>query len=256
MDYYTGNIYKYLNENGAIESLKNSTLKFNKSSFTNDPFECSKELIVFGDTDKIVDDLMLKFNDHLSIKHKREKRAKLTAALNNHDFRIIFEAQRNQIGIASFSERYNNPLMWAYYANNHNGVCLGYNIENGVLDHMGNKIFCWRVNYIKKIEKIIFEPGISSEFFKEWITTKSYHWKREEEVRLLYMFFNCHGKYGFARHKRELLNKVVFGLNTTDEVIKNVVQIVKEKYNFQNITFSKMKIGSELFTLEEVPFNV
>lgn len=45
MSLYLGTVYKYIDQRGAVESLRNGTLKFTKASKTNDPFECHPGLL-------------------------------------------------------------------------------------------------------------------------------------------------------------------------------------------------------------------
>ncbi len=40
-------------------------------------------------------------------------------------YREILNAKR-AIGIACFTETYDNELMWAHYAHNYSGICIAY----------------------------------------------------------------------------------------------------------------------------------
>lgn len=46
-----------------------------------------------------------------------------------HGFAWLREHWTNVFGFISFSDNWKSPLMWAHYANNHTGVCLGIDVK-------------------------------------------------------------------------------------------------------------------------------
>jgi hypothetical protein len=247
-------VYKYIDIEGAEKALSKSTIKFSKAKYTNDPFECSKELIDFGDIKKLVDFHIHHFHSKASIKWIRDNRPKMIMAFQKNDFRIIFDNYRERIAFASFSKSPDIPLLWSYYAEKHKGICIGYNLDNGLFNDEGRNVFASPVNYMTEIQKIYFDPEKNSEFVGKWITTKSFHWQHEKEVRLIYLRFPYVEEYKCIFHDKKMISKIVFGINTEQAAIDKVTSIINDKYPNQEIIFSKMKIGSELFTLEEVPY--
>lgn len=85
--------------------------------------------------------------------------------------------------ISCFSENNDSLLMWAYYANSHKGVCLGFDIAS---DQILSKN-CHKVRYSKH-----FDAGdLSYTYF-----TKSEQWQHEQEWRIItrnseYINTNC-----------------------------------------------------------------
>lgn len=47
------------------------------------------------------------------------------------DFEWLYEHWVSTLGFISMSESWKSPLMWAHYAENHTGVCLGLDVPDG-----------------------------------------------------------------------------------------------------------------------------
>jgi Protein of unknown function (DUF2971) len=79
-----------------------------------------------------------------------------------------------------FSAEPDNPLMWAHYADNHEGFCIEYEITKEIED-------LHEVNYSSQhptvsATELIFSPR---ETFKRVLTTKISNWSYEKEYRLI-----------------------------------------------------------------------
>lgn len=87
-------------------------------------------------------------------------------------------------GIICFSESWRSPVMWAHYANSHQGVCLGFDISK--------KIDIKKINYIKSQYKISIEEfyNLSPEEFCDILNSKHSDWAYERECRV---FLNVAG---------------------------------------------------------------
>lgn len=182
-------LYKYYSNKLDLETyLKNPTLRLAQLATLNDPFEGkinNKAINILAE--KLCryalpnDDL-----DHISL---------ISAENSIHN--II-----DTYGIASLSETHRNLLMWAHYASEHKGICIGY--KEDVLPQHDIKISesesikpypLMKVNYdniifdhefIEKLNDFNFEE---EEKFKEVsiraLTTKSEEWSYEKEHRFL-----------------------------------------------------------------------
>jgi len=66
----------------------------------------------------------------------------------------------------------------------------------------------------------------------DWITTKSYDWELEKEVRLVDLNIKrTRGKVVFKQYDRKILKKITFGINTPINIkeINAIIRIVKKK---------------------------
>lgn len=114
------------------------------------------------------------------------------------------DAQLNSVGIFSMSDCPDNELMWAHYAGNHEGVCLGFSAAAGSV--LADPLRCRPVEYRSEVPKVP-EEGLTTQLqiklgangkpisrmlvafsdptFQAAITTKSLSWAYEREWRYI-----------------------------------------------------------------------
>lgn len=86
------------------------------------------------------------------------------------------------IGIVSMVKHWKSPLMWGHYAENHTGICLGFDvIENGPVE----------VEYVQERREFTLDKskpmrGITEELLRQLVSTKYSQWAYEEEWRVFH----------------------------------------------------------------------
>ena len=135
-------IYYFTSAKYGIENLKLKRLKVSDFSNVNDPFE------LLG----------------VDVRDKDVRKA------------VNFEKSNisSKYGLLCFSEDKYNPVQWAHYADNHKGVCLGFDIPEKKLR---------KVKYVE--ERLSREAFSQSDFNEKLLTTKFNHWGYEQERRLI-----------------------------------------------------------------------
>jgi hypothetical protein len=184
-------LFKFHNDNPYLENL----LRENKLFYTNylrfnDPFELRYKLKRIPK--KQIHDFYFAFS--LSVK-RRVSGQELYPMIED-----IFKDMLGEIGIVCLTAIPDNILMWAHYANCHQGVCLMFDVTK-------DKMFT-RVNPIIYSDSIA-EVDISKYILEETvkiITTKSAHWKYELEWRGVKI--DGEGAYSF---EAEALAGIIFG---------------------------------------------
>lgn len=84
-------------------------------------------------------------------------------------------------GFISFSESWGSPLMWAHYARNHTGVCLGIEVSNGKAMKMDYK----EKRIALEFDFGRFENAADDDLLKKITATKFQEWSYEREWRIL-----------------------------------------------------------------------
>lgn len=155
-------VYKYLSPE-RIDFFEEGHLRMAQPSALNDAFECLSFLPVFEDTDAVK-----------------------TRALVWECYRTALEHLNAKIGILSFSKRWAVSAMWAHYADQHRGLCVGFDRSDPFFKAMSDKkeYGClYDVEYV--LEKMLWrvqgkeDPDISIFFIK------SLDWVYEQEVRAI-----------------------------------------------------------------------
>lgn len=90
--------------------------------------------------------------------------------------------QKSRFRVSCFTPKYNNFLMWSHYANKHKGVCLEYEVDPATLG-IGNLLES--VTYVRKLHRIDRLAPVEDQA-NNILLTKTYHWRYEKEVRLLF----------------------------------------------------------------------
>ena len=180
-----------------------------------------------------------------------------TKLLDEND--ILYEITNN-FQISCLTTNAYNILMWAHYANKHEGICIGYDIS---------KIFDIKKNYIlKKVEyntNLTFDYNIESDnLFNmrndlQYYSTDSKYpidiffmkhkaWQYENEYKLIYYEENMDKSKDKKTKFKLPIKHIYLGKNIKDKEQKAIGKIANEK----NIPLSKMKSKeNNLFELED-----
>lgn len=142
-------------------------------------------------------------------------------------------------GVSCFTERPDNMLMWAHYADKHTGICVEYNF--GKLFSGSPSSLLFPVNYTKcrpiiPLEKIIdFTEGnmtvnkenlnlILSDIMESLIA-KSDIWQYEKEWRLIQNIKN----EGDRKIRLPLISGIYCGINISDENLQKITELAEKK---------------------------
>ena len=140
-------LYHFLNEQYGLENIRHRRLKVARINDLNDPFEFAG--VSFGN------------------KNLRDA------------FRKMKQIKNEQRGLLCFSTKWSNPVMWSHYANNHKGLCLGFDVANdlvGPVSYSGKRLAV-------DLEQLKSPNELSVEFITQILFTKYAHWKYENEYR-------------------------------------------------------------------------
>lgn len=97
------------------------------------------------------------------------------------DFRWLYEHWVSTLGFISMSETWKSPLMWAHYAENHTGVCLGLDVPDG----RPAKV-CYEAERLQcALDLSSLETAVDDDIVRTVATTKFKEWEYEQEWRLL-----------------------------------------------------------------------
>lgn len=145
-------VYKYFKLNDfSIDGLQNDYIYLNNPKDFNDPFDCSRNLIIEN--------------------QKQLKEWQYVESLNDI----------SEIGIACFSENGMEPLLWSHYANSYRGFCVKFNVEK-LMKSLNNYVELKKVIYSES-PSIISQTHPFSTYYQYLLKLNS--WKYENEWRLL-----------------------------------------------------------------------
>lgn len=143
-----------------------------------------------------------------------------------HDILESIKIHFSTYGVLSLTKKFNSPLMWSHYADQHRGVCIKYMLvdNNGVRPE---KIDYTRPRAISAndiLEWIRFDPETVNDKIKEfYFFSKAKEWKYEDEWRCLSENsgdIDCPFK----------IYSILFGMRCNYAVIRTIVGLLYPKY--------------------------
>ena len=183
-------LYKYCYfdpEGNFLKGLKANTIFFSDPKKFNDPFDSNPNLIriIIGEGPETTQAINRLFKDAPT---DIQEEAKLYSE-DQHRSMIIMSYKKtmnnlySKIGVSSFSENYDNNVMWHYYAKEHTRFVLEFDANS---DFFKRK---FAVNYTKDFPLIIGNElgmeGESISLANKVFLNKSPEWAHETEWRLL-----------------------------------------------------------------------
>ncbi|WP_343928101.1 DUF2971 domain-containing protein [Pigmentiphaga daeguensis] len=173
-------VYHFVNSEYGLQNLRFRRLKIATINELNDPFEL------------------------------------LGIASRDPDVRRSYLATKAQLaetsGMLCFSGNWRNPVQWSHYADRHRGLCLGFDVADGLFP----------VSYASKRLKPDFPAmqaggALAEAHMRQMLTTKFSHWRYENEYRLFVPLREPDNKglFFFEFCEKVALREVVVGHNST-----------------------------------------
>lgn len=199
-------VYRFLKKEYGLEAIRDRRLKISDIRKLNDPFEF------------------------------------FAVDMTDPNFREGMNAGKDGIaeesGILCFSRDWSNPVQWAHYADNHEGVCLGFDRPSSLLE---------KVTYVE--DRIDLDGKMDEELVMKLLKTKYIHWSYEKEYRaFIPRKENEKGIYYFEFSDKLILENVIVGekskispgeLNNALGSLKPKVEVFKVRPGFEKFEMVK-----------------
>ncbi len=234
-------LYKFVNKETFIKIVETKSLKFTYPQNFNDPFDCSVDRIEF----KIVENLCALVKADLE--ELTRIFGKQLKYFSEKDFEQYYKSsviqKIEETAITCFSLNNLNQLMWAHYADKHQGVCLVYDLklnENPFIDITYEKLNFGKVNYDTPNKLNYLEDKYAS--IGALLNSKSKDWEYESEFRISAMVNeDCY------RFNPNFLKGVIFGLKFPMEEIPHFISICKQN-GFDDLKYQQIeRNGLEIY---------
>lgn len=197
------NLFKYRKfDKMTIELLLNKELWFATPASLNDPFEGESSF------SEVIEAVWR----HYPFPEKELK-----------EYKEKIENQLQTTGICSFSKTRKNQLMWSHYADEHKGICIGFNerllrpddsfiypLDVTYQAEYPFKEIIERIKYFEKIPGLNTKNNIAGDIFYSVLGTKYSSWKYEKERRLIFQ------KSQAIKFTEKSVNSIAFGLRMTE----------------------------------------
>lgn len=117
--------------------------------------------------------------------------------------------KKQNIGICSLSDTFENELMWAHYAENSSGICVGYR-PRALIQGLSDDSRLVRLGYGSEPPEIGIKDGYGEEAARKILSHKKANWAYEREWRVL-------GPIGRARYEGDCVAEIRLGARISGE---------------------------------------
>jgi hypothetical protein len=205
-----------------IKSLEDETIGLTSPITFNDPFDCPIIELLNND-DKVSGLIRQAYNDCLKI------------ACFSSNFKLPYPDHENGEVIQEEKQKggmpeYCNELMWAHYANCHQGVCIKYHFPCSLTqpDRGKDGVLCYFKDVIYSSQDLLQYSERDSINLYDAFFLKGEKWKYENELRFLY--FDIEGRHGFhSISAKNCIEAVYFGLKCPQDHRDKVREILKDR---------------------------
>lgn len=280
-------IYKYVSEN-RVSILKDGLIRFSQPQAFNDPFELRPHVSDISD-DSYLDEVFEEQFDEML----KEEYSKLPEPLRNlipfsefknspllnrniakENLKLItkqaiplvrkelYGGFENNIGILSLTKTPENLLMWAHYANSHQGFILEFDINHPFFNRKKSETDEFR--HLREVTYSVKRPSASlSNMDFELFLVKSEEWAYEKEWRLMLPLNDADKVISCEPHDIHLyqlpfsaIKSVILGHRSTDKTKNAVIEALTNESNKSHISLHQASIDEREFKLNFHKVNI
>jgi hypothetical protein len=169
---------------------------------------------------------------------------------------------REQVGVLSLTRSPLNSVMWAHYADNHTGVCIGLDAKNAFFAPISCEIGLapFSVKFkesdlfkLGRVEYALTRPSSActehSEYLRRAYFSKHSSWAYEEELRLLRPMspFASSNSVSVRKVPPGLVRSVTFGLATKSAIVGEATKWIR---SLGGISVSQVRQKHDSYELE------
>jgi len=200
--------YHFLPERYALNDISRNRIKVSRLEDMNDPFELLA----------------------LALKKKEHRKA-----LQGFKAKMA-----RRFGAICLSRSWDNPMLWSHYADQHRGICLGFDVNDKKVVKVTYDAHSLELDLVRKLSK----PGRDESIGLRLMTTKYKGWVYEDEVRLFVGLSEADletGMYFYDLGGEVKLKEIILGARSTltRPAIAKLLpddqpapKIVKARFNF------------------------
>ena len=252
--YAPASIFKYFPPNGKrFEAIRDNKLWYSAPSQFNDVFDSDFPI----DRTSVFNSILSQIPNNKGIRKGspmwRDLQAEMSKSLRQ--FHGTMDHVRRTTGVACFSESCDSLLMWAHYAQNHQGICVEYELLKFSTElnfSLVPIIYSTERARLSSIDIGNTEPS-SLAFFIGCLTTKSNEWSYENEWRIIRDSGACGKAWNDEKHGALLPSvtpsSIILGCDTSVQFEKEVCDYCDEK----KINLFKMEKDETEYRLNKKP---
>ena len=290
------NLYKYISSNLWNSILPYKLIRFTQPPLLNDPFELQVIYSSLAETDGFKDQLNEANVKSMFRDQFEEVKDQITPemqALFTPEFldicidfltpsaieyapammdELIMPAMQTgfykgfseSLGILSLTEKYDNLLMWAHYAENHKGFVIGFDGENDFFHHKHSEDD--ELRHIRKVQYSEERPNIQLNIIDDMadiFLTKSKEWEYEQEWRMLERMLDANKTIQkndeaicLFSFPAECVKEVILGCRMLPSIRREIIDYLVSDEQYSAVKIYEAGIDEKEFKLNIIPADI
>jgi hypothetical protein len=239
-------LYRYERINlQTLRNLKNQVIYLGAPRNFNDPYDCA----ISAPLTDLTDQGLLRLLEGRRVDASDEVLKDMLKTNAIKTIQALTERFLNERGVACFTQKPDNLLMWSHYADGGRGMCLAFSTKEKLFEKAKKVTYSGSIPLLN-LESILCDEQYDS--LIELYRTKSTHWAYEEEWRVI------HEKAGTSwTYEASSLEAVYFGPNVPDDLLQMTLLILMGqnatvRFNRAQRSESDFRMTFENFTYTSV----
>jgi hypothetical protein len=222
-------LYKYESlTTRTLQNIKGQILYFGSPLGFNDPYDCALTPNIRAPTDEETEAVRALYlsQERLTEQHRHEFKTQTTQQLREMLLRAAHDAikQSTEVflksrGVACFSEKNDELLMWSHYGGRYRGICLEFDTQVEPFSKIKPVTYSAALPQLD-VAKILLKKGFDA-VLEKLFCTKSASWSYEHEWRALHKVAGTQYIY-----PPEALTGVYFGPDIDNESLEIVCLVL------------------------------
>jgi tetratricopeptide (TPR) repeat protein len=240
-------LYKYVTAR-RLDILQNEVVRFTQPSAFNDPFEIANTVDgVFG----------AQTNPLEGVLGKSELGRIMMDAMNLGTGHVLKQYFSTMFGVISLTEKPDNLLMWAHYADDHQGFVIELDSEHEFFDRRESDEDPLR--HLRKIEYSSTRPVVPLAKYNavDGLLVKSLDWEYEQEWRMVMPLKESNQKIeqeGFPVHLYDLpassITGIILGCRIQEDDRERILDFLASDARYGHVIVSRATLDPRAFRLE------
>ena len=274
-------LYKYVSED-RISILRDGLIRFSQPQAFNDPFELKPHVVEIMDRDNLENTVTESFPELIRGEYDKQPQELRTAipwefysafaeskreeiigniySLSGHAATIveksIHEGMARIIGILSLTESHSNLLMWAHYANSHQGFVVELDSSNSFFNKQKSEDD--ELRHLRKVSYSEIRPNTPLNQLRgpDIFLMKSKEWEYEQEWRMLLPLDDSDRKIEktpydihLFRLPFEAITSVIVGARAEQETLEKIQSAVSSNPELRHVKIYQMSVHPKRFEL-------
>lgn len=275
-------LFKYFSSERVVD-LQKSLIRFSQPEVFNDPFEFLPHVTAISSDEALQKTIEQAISAGCSEEYERLIGLGVNMDLSKDEFKNVmspmlrgklapiddvlkgmtpyalkhmYDHLNKNVGVLCLSEKNNDILMWAHYAESHKGFVVEFDSGSEFFDQtlsaQDNLRKLLKVEYSEKRPSLTISDITEVELF----LAKSKHWEYEKEWRMVMplkeaceVISHSAGDIYLFEYPRQAIRSIVFGARMQEELIRDVVSGLASAGGFEHVIFYKAEIHAELYEI-------